>query len=261
MQVSSLNGTAPTDSVDILDTLRENVSQWYYLLKLISLILGLLTLIYIGIRMALSTISSDKAKYKKMLIAWFQSIGIILILPYLMRLLNYINEILLNFAILIKENLGGQSFEVTIFKNIDDKFNECGGMELAAYAIVYLVLMWAQFKFFMMYIKRVFAVSFLTIISPLISITYSIDKAGDGRAQAFSGWLQEYLMNMLIQPLQAFLYLIFVFSANSIAEQAPILGIVFLLSLTRAERIAKTIFNMRNMVSIHTMKLFGKGKG
>ena len=112
----------------------------------------------------------------------------------------------------------------------------------------------------MMYLKRFFAVAFLTVISPLITITYSIDKAGDGKAQAFSAWIQEYTVNMLIQPLQAFIYLIFAFSANEIAKASPIVGIIFLLSLTRAEKIVKTIFNLRNMVSISTMKLFNKGK-
>ena len=60
-------------------------------------------------------------------------------------------------------------------------------------------------------------------------ITYSIDKAGDGKAQAFGAWFIEYFTNIMIQPLQAILYLIFVFSANEIAQKAPIVGVIFLL--------------------------------
>ena len=37
-----------------------------------------------------------------------------------------------------------------------------------------------------------------------------------------------------------------------------ILGIIFLLSLTRAEKIVKTIFDLRGLASIHTMKIFNK---
>lgn len=251
----------PADN--LMDLLKNEVASWYYILKLISLALGLLTLIYIGIRMALSTIASDKAKYKKMLVAWVQSIGLILILPYIMRGLNYLSEVLIEFAEVIKAGLissGQESFEIYILEVINDRVLKCGGVELVAYIIAYIVLMIAEFKFFMMYMKRVLAVCFLTIISPLISITYSMDKAGDGKAQAFSAWIQEYAVNMLIQPLQAFIYLIFAFSANEIAKAAPIVGIIFLLSITRAEKIIKTIFNLRNMVSINTMKLFNKGK-
>lgn len=263
LSVSDKDGHTPTsDAVAIVDSIKNSATQWYYILRLISLALGLITLIYIGIRMALSTVATDQAKYKKMLVGWVQSIGIIVLLPYIMRGLNFLNEILLDFARVVRAGLasaGGESFEVTIIETIYEKMIMSGGMESAAYSIAYLVLMWAQFKFFMMYIKRVLAVSFLTIISPLITITYSIDKSGDGKAQAFSAWLQEYSINMLIQPLQAFIYLIFVFSANEIAKVAPVVGIIFLLSLTRAERIVKTIFNMRKLSSMNTMKLFNKG--
>lgn len=131
-------------------------------------------------------------------------------------------------------------------------------MTVAAYSIAFWILIFTQFKFFMMYTKRVLAVSFLVIISPLITITYSMDKAGDGKAQAFENWFKEYLTNILIQPLQAILYLVFIFSASQIAIKAPVVGIIFLLSLTRAEKIVKTIFNLRGLSSLSTMKLFNK---
>ena len=62
--------------------------------------------------------------------------------------------------------------------------------------------------------KRFLMVGFLIVISPLITITYSIDKAGDGKAQAFSTWLKEFMVNILIQPLHALIYLVFVLMAK-----------------------------------------------
>ena len=138
--------------------------------------------------------------------------------------------------------------------------DKCGGFNLISKVIVFYILMWAEFKFLLMYVKRVLVVSFLTIISPLITITYSIDKAGDGQAQAFAAWFREYIMNIFIQPLHAILYMVFLFTANEIAVEVPAVGIIFLLSLTRAEKIIKTIFNMRGLASMHTMQLFKKGK-
>ena len=41
------------------------------------------------------------------------------------------------------------------------------------------------------------------------TVTYSIDKAGDGKAQAFGNWLSEFVMNVLVQPLHAIIYLVF----------------------------------------------------
>lgn len=266
-KVTNQSGNDPESSttplVETLDDLRSEVSKWYYVTRLISLIIGLITLIYIGIKMAVSTVADEQSKYKKMLWSWVQSILIIVILPYIMNLLNFVAKILMDIINAFRDamiNNNQNSFETTIIETIYGDLESSGGFVFVSKVITFAILMWAEFKFFMMYIKRLLAVSFLTIISPLITITYSIDKAGDGRAQAFEGWLREYLMNILIQPLQAILYLIFVFSANSIAANTPLVGIIFLLSLTRAEKIVKTIFNMRELVSLHTMRLFKKDK-
>lgn len=263
--VTKKDGTAPDADgfTKTLDDIRDQVAQWYYIMRLIALILGLITLIYIGIRMAVSTVADDRAKYKKMLWAWGQSILIIVVLPYIMVLLNYVAQILMSIINGFRDSMisnGQTSFEIAIIDMVYGDLAKNGGFGLLAKVIVYSILTWAEFKFYMMYFKRFIVISFLTIISPLISITYSIDKAGDGKAQAFASWFREYMMNILIQPLQAILYLIFVFSANAIAVEAPIVGIIFILSLTRAEKIVKTIFNMRGLVSMNTMRLFKKGK-
>lgn len=265
LEVSKKDGTQ-VDSNRLpgaLDNLRDEVAKWYYVMRLLALIIGLLTLIYIGIRMAMSTTGEDQGKYKKMLVGWVQSILIIVTLPYIMRLCNYLAAIFLELVSNIREGLiknGGDSFENTIIEMVYGDLDKTGGFNLTSKVIMFSIIMWAEFKFLVMYLKRVLAVSFLTIISPLITITYSIDKAGDGRAQAFGAWFREYIMNIFIQPLHATLYLIFVFTANEIAVEVPAVGIIMLLSLTRAEKIVKTIFNMRGLVSIHTMQLFKKGK-
>ena len=43
------------------------------------------------------------------------------------------------------------------------------------------------------YIKRAITVAFLTLMAPLVAITYPIDKINDGQAQAFDRWLKEYI--------------------------------------------------------------------
>jgi len=73
--------------------------------------------------------------------------------------------------------------------------------------IVYGVLIYYQIKFFIIYLKRFLAVGFLIVISPLITITYSIDKARDNQAQAYKTWMKEFLVNVFILfvPLLFFL--------------------------------------------------------
>lgn len=99
------------------------------------------------------------------------------------------------------------------------------------------------------------------MISPLVTITYSIDKAGDGKAQAFSTWMKEFMLNVLIQPLHAIIYLVFLLTANEIAERAPLVAIALLMAMGQAERMVKTIFDVKDGVSIKGMdKTFKKGK-
>lgn len=243
-----------------LDLIRKSVARWYYIVEIIALAIGLVTLIYIGIRMAVSTVATDKAKYKKMLVSWVQSILIIALLPYIITVVNYLKDLIMQmldeFRGLMITN-GTRSFEVNI---MNEKFNELentGGLTSLAVTITAWVLIFAEFKYFMMYLKRFLSVAFLILISPLITITYSIDKAGDGKAQAFGNWCAEYITLVLIQPLQAIIYLIFAFSASEIAIQAPILGIIFLLTLTRAEKILRKLFNIKDLVTIKTMRIFG----
>ena len=65
-------------------------------------------------------------------------------------------------------------------------------------------------------------------------------------------------MNVLIQPLHAFLYLIFVFSANAIAAEAPIVGIAFMFAMTQGERMVKRVFNIEGLTSIRGVDHFGR---
>ena len=113
--------------------------------------------------------------------------------------------------------------------------------------------MWYILKFFITYAKRFLSVGLLIIISPLISVTYAIDKIGDGRAQGFEMLIKELIVNIFIQPLHLVIYIVFIYTANEIAKTAPILAIIFLASLSRVEKIVKNVFNMRGLTSIHSI--------
>ena len=40
--------------------------------------------LYVGIRMAISSVAEEKAKYKKMLVDWVVSLGLLFVLHYIM---------------------------------------------------------------------------------------------------------------------------------------------------------------------------------
>lgn len=248
------------DDLEVHKALSESVSTWYFVLRNIAVVISLCVLIYIGIRMAISTVAEEKAKYKKMLMGWIESF-------ILLFLLHYIIIIIVEFSKALTGILSGlsreNSFEVFIIEDIVDKMGNSTGWELASQAILFWMLVFYQLKFFLLYSKRLLTTAFLILISPFITVTYAIDKVGDNQAQAFKVWFKEILINIMIQPLHAFLYMIFMFSAFKIAEKAPLLAVLFLMGLSRGEKVVKNVFNMRGASSIHSMSetlKFGKKK-
>ena len=73
---------------EINKTLKNQVAIFYYVTKVIAVVMGLIMLIYLGIRMAMSTIASDVAKYKDMLKDWLISMILIFAMPYIIGNIN-----------------------------------------------------------------------------------------------------------------------------------------------------------------------------
>ena len=240
---------------DANKNIRNQVSKYYYMCQLIAVAISLLTLIYIGIKMVISTIASDQARYKKMFIGWLESIILLFTMKYILSFIMELGRILLDiFA--TSALTSGDSFEDTIIDGMIKGILSGVGLQMAIYSLLFWILLFIQMKFFWLYFKRLLSVCFLGMIAPLITVTYPIDKAGDGKAQAFSAWMQEYIMNVLIQPLHALLYLIFVYTADEIAKFAPIVGVLFLFALGSSEKMVKKIFNMNNLSSMNNLDDF-----
>ena len=110
------------------------------------------------------------------------------------------------------------------------------------YTILYLILVFYTVGFLVIYVKRVIMLAFLTIIAPLVAMTYPIDKMHDGSAQAFNMWIKEYLFNLLIQPLHLILYTMLVGSAIEFAKDNIIYAIVALGFILQAEKIMRKFF-------------------
>lgn len=117
-----------------------------------------------------------------------------------------------------------------------------GTANWVGYALCYVVLVLETLFFAWTYIKRVLYMAFLTIIAPMVAMTYPIDKLTDGKAQAFSSWLKEYLFNLLIQPLHLLLYTILVTAAYKLAKENPVYAIVAVGFIMPAEKMVRSFF-------------------
>ena len=114
------------------------------------------------------------------------------------------------------------------------------------------MLVFQTFGLFISYFNRMLKLAFLIIISPLITLTYSIDKMGDGKAQALNTWLKEYVFSILIQPFHCIIYMVFVGAASQILENseetgleaiaAGIIAILCINFIREGEKIVRKIF-------------------
>ena len=198
-----------TSATGTVGTIRSAVAKWYIVLRLLAISILLLILIYVGIRMAISSVASEKAVYKRALVDWIVSLALIFVLHYIIMFTVNVNSAIIK-AI---------DTAATDTSEVSKVFTELAGTSLGigwdamAATVVYCMIVAQTFIFLIKYLRRMLTVGFLILISPLITITYSIDKLGDQKAQALNNWLREFILNVLIQPFHCIMYVAFIDTA------------------------------------------------
>ena len=233
--------------------LQSNIATWYRALRMVAIVGLLSVLVYLGIRIILSSTSAqDKAKYKSMIKDWLVAICLLFVLHYIMTFMLALTDDIIGF---IKDNVIKQGTDtdayddlISVVRNNYSDLAEAGDLpwETAGYTVMYLALVILTGIFTIQYLKRVVFMAFLTMISPLIALTYPLDKVKDGRAQAFNYWLKEYIFNCLIQPVHLLLYVVFINNAIDFATKNILYSIVALAFMVPAEKIIKEMFGLKS---------------
>lgn len=231
-------------------TLRPTIARWYIALRNFSLVALLSILLYIGIRIILSSTAQDKSKYKKMLIDWLTAVAMLFVLHYLMVLIMTITQKLTGIFNVTNIAADGTDIFVTNIRNMVTGNNNDSYFKYFGYVIMYVAITILTLVFTIQYLKRLVFIAFLTLISPLIALTYPLDKIKDGQAQAFSMWIKEYIFNCLLQPAHLLLYTIFIGSATGLVDTNPVYAIVVLAFFTPAEKFFRRMFGFEKASSI-----------
>lgn len=266
--------------------LRPYISSGYVVLRTLAIVALLSILVYVGIRMLLSTASKDKAKYKQMLIDWLVAMCLVCIMHYIMIFIITISQNVSNMfssmcTEIILEDLPtdttievdgenqalesdsnrGNPVWLTNFvghaRLIAGGFSDYDKMMSIEYTIIYLVLVIYTLIFTVIYLKRVIYMAFLTIISPLLAMTYPLDKMHDGQAQGFNMWLKEYIFNALLQPFHLMLYTLVIGSAMELSAEHPIYALIALGFMLPAEKMLKSMFGFEKAQSPAAMGAVG----
>lgn len=254
--------------MSIVEQLKETVATWYVALRNIAIVGLLSALLYIGIRIVISSSAGDKAKYKQFFVDWVVALCLIFFMHYIMAFTMTMSETVTD--VLAGNNTNqGRIKEVNIELTGTDGESQYaeGGTAIAfssnfigvarikatyqgvslkiGYSILYVALTGYTVYFSFVYLKRLLMLAFFTIIAPMVALTYPLDKIKDGKAQAFNYWFKEYMFYALLQPLHMLLYTVFVSSALSVAANNLLYAIVAIAFIVPAEKIVKQMFGIK----------------
>ena len=262
--------------------LKGTISKWYFIIRNIAMVGLMLVLLYIGIRIIISSIAAEKAKYKQMLSDWVIALCLVFLMQYIMVFANFFVEGITNIVSSLSEN----KIHIAIIQEPSDKLVDAvnqissdyiqddgngnkviawptnlmgrirvqaqqhdGTSEYVGYTLCYLVLVLFTMFFAFTYAKRLLYLMFLTVIAPLVALTYPLDKIRDGKAQAFDMWVKEYFINLIIQPFHLLLYIVFVSMAFELASTNIIYSLVALGFMIPAEKFLRNMFGFNKASS------------
>ena len=128
-----------------------------------------------------------------------------------------------------------------------------------AFGLMYLVLVIDLCTFTFMYIRRVLYIAFLTMIAPLVAVTYPLDKIKDSQAQAFGLWMREYIFNVLLQPLHLIIYTMTISTVMNLAVDYPVYALVALGFMLPAEQFLRKMFGFDRATTVSTLGAMAGG--
>lgn len=250
----------------IIIQIKKSVAMWYYIIRMLAIAGMLIVLVVVGIKMAISTVASDKAVYKRMLIDWFVGMIILFSMHYIMLTAIYIEENLVS----VIENTA-HSINNVQMKQLADKNSEEGveytnsQIEVKVYEevrtraydaklingltgmIMYMTLVYFAFRYTVVYIKRLFTIIVLTIMAPAVGFAYAMQKTMSGNQQVVKSFFPEYVLNLGIQIIHAIIYGIFIAPVLVLSlESIPglIMALVLMNYALKADALFRRVFKV-----------------
>lgn len=255
---------ADAENKNIVIMIKKTVAEWFYVIRTIALAGMLVVLIAIGIKIAISTLASEKAVYKRMLVDWLVGFIFLFAIEYIILFIISINSMLVE-AIeqyskgpdsmstqIMKAEFGdkdktNEELEVSVYEAVRSRAYDIKLINGLTGTVMYITLVVFAWRYSWMYLKRYFTLIVLTLMAPAVAFSYALQKVFTGKAKSWSTWLQEYIVNVLIQTVHAILYASFVsialaISLNSLAGM--IVAFILMNFMLKADKIFRKIFKM-----------------
>ena len=237
-------GGAVVDKDGIIYTIKTNVASWYYLFRILAIIIMLLILIYLGIQIALTSATEKKAVYKQMLLSWLGGFIIIFVISYIMYGIIAANETFISWVIPKYED----GTEISLYESVRSKAYELKFTSGFAGMTMYIILVYYGIRFLIVYFKRFLTVIILALLSPFIGVAYALEKVnkkGRGKGETLSNLLKDFAYSVSLQSVHALIYTIFIQIVLKLTETSLIgifIAFIFLHFMVKMDPIWRKVF-------------------
>lgn len=227
--------------------MKDIVSYWYNSFRVIVIGIYVIMLLYIGIRILLSSTGQSKEKFKELLTVWCTGIIILFFFPYVMKYTVVINDSLVemidNGIQEDKDEDLDSSDAMMVIREMAEEQNNI------ALTIVYLIMLGQLIVLIATYYKRVFMIAFLITIFPVVAGLYIWEKANNG-GKSLSTWSKEFFVTIIVQSFHAVVYAVLIDGALQAFNNAEKPNwVIFVLSVTflfKGEKIIRNIFGIQS---------------
>ncbi|MBQ9298206.1 MAG: C40 family peptidase [Clostridia bacterium] len=245
--------TVSSDSLIVI--IRNLVAGLYTAMRQMALIGLLIALIYLGIKVILTSAGEAKGEYRKQLMNWLIAFIIIFIMHYFILGVLRINEIVVDLLQGIGTNIAksasnGEYVDLALAMR-GLTYNSAIAQSLLA-TVLYMVMVYYMIKFLIMYFRRLFVIMILIILAPLLVIKNAYSQIKNGKASdgVLTKWVKEYIFSVGTQTIHAIIYTIFVSITYQMLLNTDtgkialcILSIMFFRLMTTAEKILRKLLD------------------
>lgn len=177
-------GGAVVDENGIVYIIKENVAIWYYVFRTMAILIMLIILLYLGIKMAITTVAEKKAVYKQMLVSWIAGFILVFTIHYIMYFIISVNETFISWIVPKYE----EGTELSLYESVRTKAYSLKATTGTAGLVMYAVLVYYSIRFLLLYFKRYLTIMILAIISPFVSVSYAVQKINKKRKRRRDVW-------------------------------------------------------------------------
>lgn len=275
-EAKGLAGGIQGTTASIYNALRYLVTAFYIII-----------LVYLSVRILLSSIGKQKAHYKSLLQYWILGLLLLFSFHWVMAFIIWLSDCLtaifaqigvsqLNGVNLVAGGKDTVTYMIAIklagltssysgafmAANFFSSFGVIGLLIGNIYSLfIALCCLVATIFIAFVYIKRLLFVALLIIVFPLVVLSYVFDKIGDRKSQTLHNWLREFVVNVCVQPIHALLLsFVIVLLRASVDEGStallafpvigPILALALLFMIPSAEKFLKQLFQISSSMGV-----------